>query len=345
MADDDQIHLNQLLAGPIIAMNDAQADAAASFYELFEAFAFETQPPAVSDPDLALASVAAEPAARRLKMISFVAERRAPDGSLEKREISMPLLQMIPIGGIAIDSAKIEFSLAIDTAPDMSPAPLASIASAVAGAAAAPATRPIALKGRMARTQGGAGDSGAAGNLKVEINLKQVDLPAGYLDMIAETQGGTSRPLPQDDGPAPPAEPAPPVEPSAPPASKGGEAAPPLFTARLESKPLMQFGGGTLFKLFLAFEVFAKRLGPDGLAVTMTPNPRNSLRITAGGEIRLTGLGAEPIEMVAIEGKVGKVTPGGEIAVQIDGSTVQKDGSTSTQSVRIVVGRAPALPT
>src|SRR4051812_31791014 len=102
-----EFDLHQLLAGPVIAMNDAQADAAASFYEIFDQFAFE---PAQT------AAPGAEPAPRQLRMISFVAERATAEG-IERRRISMPLLQMIPIGGIGIDSAKIQFSLAVNAEP------------------------------------------------------------------------------------------------------------------------------------------------------------------------------------------------------------------------------------
>lgn len=240
-----EFDLHQLLAGPIVAMNDAQADAAASFYELFEQFAFEPQDTAARG---------GAPEARSLRMISFVAER-ATAGGIERRQISMPLLQMIPIGGIAIDSAKIEFSLAVNAEP-----PASARARAGTAAPAIAAGRAVALKGRIAPAA--ASDAAGAGNLRVEIVLKQVDLPAGYLDMIAETQGGMSRIVPEVKADEPQ------TDPDA-----------PLFTATVREASAKGIRPGEEHVLFLEITPNPELVGRKGLEVEMAAEPKTAFSI------------------------------------------------------------------
>lgn len=294
MAGEFDLHL--LLAGPVIAMNDAQADAAASFYELFEQFAFE---PAEA------ASRGAEPAARRLRMISFLAERATPSG-IERRQISMPLLQMIPIGGVAIDSAKIQFSLAVNAEP----------AASAKRTAAAPVHRAVALKARIAPA---AASETAAGNLQVEIMLKQVDLPAGYLDMIAETQGGMSR-----------------VVPEAPAAGEEEEAA--LFSASVRDVSAPQITPGKDYELVLQIVPNPRLIGPDGLQVAFASVPKRAFEIVAPqGVVRS---GREPRrELVRI--LPGDMTRFGarEVALLLEGASTGPDGIRRQHAVSIALPR------
>lgn len=322
-----EFDLKQLLAAPVVAMNDAQADAAANFYDMLQAFAFEGPPPAANG---AVAAVDAGP--RRLRMISFIAESADADGRLHRREISMPLIQLIPIGGVGIDSARIEFSLAVDVEATATPATgLAAITLPRAGdAGRAP---PILMKAKIPPTPGsqpgpgGPADSaGAMGNLKVDISLKQVDLPNGFLDMIAETQGGTVRPMPALAEP--------------PPEPPRAEAAP-LFTARLKSKPIMSFEPRAPFKVAILIEPVAGLLGPGGLTVALAASPARSLIIAAPAAPSV--LPGETATLT-VEGAVGRVAAGREVALRLSGSTVQKDDTRIEHEVVIVVGRVPDSP-
>jgi hypothetical protein len=292
-----EVDLHRLLAGPVIAMNDAQADAAASFYEMFDRFAFE---PAET------AARGAEPAPRQLRMISFVAERATPEG-IERRQISMPLLQMIPIAGVAIDSAKIQFSLAVNAEPD--DAARASDAAAVAG-------RDVAMKARIAPSSTG---EAAAGNLQVEIVLKQTDLPGGYLDMIAETQGGMSRALPAT-APAPDM---------------------PLFTATLRKLAPSQIIPGNVFRFELHIEPNPGLVGTGGLQIMLASAPERALsRLQPLDPVRIgKSPGAVPGSAFAnsvIAGYSDRTT----VSLLVTGVATGPDGVAHRHSVNVVLPRA-----
>ena len=294
-----EFDLHQLLAGPIIAMNDAQADAAASFYEVFDQFAFE---PAQQ------AAHGAEPEPRRLRMISFIAERATADG-IERRQISMPLLQMIPIGGIGIDSAKIQFSLAVNAEPP-------SAARAPANAPAA-AERAVALKARIAPA---AASETASGNLQVEIVLKQLDLPAGYLDMIAETQGGISRRVS--------GEPASPTGPSDEPAENQE-----LFQARF-GEPPDRIAPGREIGFAIEIDVNPRFVGPDGMELKVETSLKNKLRVGGPAPPARLAPGRHRLRVTLV---AAANLPAGDAALVLNGTSTGPDGVKSQHAVRLAL--------
>jgi hypothetical protein len=318
-----EVDLNALLAGPIIAMNDAQADAAASFFELFEQFAFEP-PRADAGPS--------EP--RRLRMISFVAERAIASG-VERREISMPLLQMIPIGGVAIDTARIQFSVALtaDAPPSPPPGP-PPVGPRPAGGPVAPVAprRFVMMKARIAPgigttaftaadAAGGAGGSAefgtGPGNLQVEIVLKQIDLPAGYLDMIAETQGGMSRRI---DEPAP-----------APGSTPDPSVGPPLFAATVRGLP-ERLTPGQRLTLVVDITPEPAQIGPAGLALEFAGDPPDAIAARVPNSLRQVG--PEPASG-RLSLSIGDVREKMETALVIQGAATGPDGVPHRHMVRV----------
>lgn len=287
MAGDFDLH--QLLAGPIIAMNDAQADAAASFYELFEQFAFD---PASVAPD-----GAQEP--RRLKTISFIAERATPDG-IERRQISMPLLQMLPIGGVAIDSARIQFSLAINAEP-------AATKSMRRATPAAAGERAIALKGRIAPAAAAASE---AGNLQVEIVLKQVDLPAGYLDMLAETQGGMSCRLAEDEAV--------------------------LFEAGFLEPRNPVIAPSRELAILIDVVANPRLVGKEGLELTMKGEPAGAIRMVEPPQSVRLDAGRQSLRIAL---RTPARMPAGDIAMLLTGTAIGADGIWRTHETRLPLGR------
>lgn len=303
-----EFDLHQLLAGPIIAMNDAQANAAASFYELFEQFAFETP----GDSDDVVSS-----AARRLKMISFIAER-AVEGRLERRQISIPLIQMIPMGGIGIDSAKIEFSLAVNAEPS-------SAARTTLSAAAAPAAaeRAVTLKGRIAPAA--ASDAATAGNLRVEIMLKQVDLPAGYIDMIAETQGGMSR-IVQETAVIVEADNV------------------KLFTVALLDPTVPAVMPGGEYAIPIEIVPDSSLIGQRGLEIALKSEPERALQIAAPeSPIEMGGDPQRERLYVWADQEIAKYGSSTKVAVRLTGTSIGPDGVKREHSVRIILPRKGGL--
>ena len=182
----------ELIAAPIKAANDAQADAAANFVEQLERFAFE--PHGIDDAT----NVGGAP--RELQQVKFQAQTGLDEnGESAKQEIAMPLLQLVPLSGLLIEDAKIEFEcdLKARERANVAASPAALAMRGVAAANMQTATgqaeqrAPVSLAGSIAKSVGSvAGQS--HGNLKIEMNLKKADLPSGYLDMLANTPATTA---------------------------------------------------------------------------------------------------------------------------------------------------------
>lgn len=215
MADDFDFW--KLIAGPIQAMNEAEAASAARFVDLMTEYAFEPG----ETPE----------APRRLRELSFDMRRIGSNGQVETRRISIPLLQLLPLGGVSIGEATLKFGLSMraeaggkaagtptqadtataDVAGGVSPA--AALRMATSGALQARQAEPVRLAGRLARTQGttdGVGQTDA--NIDIEIKLRQIDLPQGVLTLLQQADGGIEERIEAAPEPEPPAPPTPPED-------------------------------------------------------------------------------------------------------------------------------------
>jgi hypothetical protein len=216
MADDFDFW--KLIAGPIQAMNEAEAASAARFVDLMTEYAFEPGETAE--------------APRRLRELTFDMRRIGSNGQVETRRISIPLLQLLPLGGVSIGEATLKFGLSMRAevggraAGTPAPADTATadaaggVSSAAALRIATPATlqarqaEPVRLAGRLARTQGttdGVGQTDA--NIDIEIKLRQIDLPQGILTLLQQADGGIEERIEVAAEPEPPAPPTPPQDP------------------------------------------------------------------------------------------------------------------------------------
>lgn len=185
----DEHELWELIAAPIKAMNEAEAAGASRFVELFLDYALEAPPRA----NAARTGAPEAAAAPRLREVRFDVMGAGADGEAVPHQLSVPLAQMLPFGGVCIDQATLTFGLSLSTA----------------GAAAAPGGR---FRGRLAQTQGG---QGSDANFHVEMKLRQMDMPQGMMDLMQQTQGVvrtvTSAPIDPDPVDPPPPPPPPPA--------------------------------------------------------------------------------------------------------------------------------------
>lgn len=148
--------LMELIAAPIIAMNEAESDNAVRFVELLQDFAF------IEDPVTG---------AKKLQNLEFSFDRADADGQIRVQTVSIPLLQFMPIGGVSIDQATLNYALKL---------------------------QPQATKknGRL-RMAGHIADgyektTGLSGNVNIEIKLRQIDLPQGVLTMLETAQAAVT---------------------------------------------------------------------------------------------------------------------------------------------------------
>lgn len=149
MADFD---LFELISAPIIAMNEAEAQNSARYVELLEDYAFET-------PDKA--------GRRALSTLAFSYARAEADGTATLQSIEIPLIQFLPISGVAIEQAKLNYALKINPAADKS-------------------SGRLRMLGRLAENT--ESNTPLSGNINIELHLKQVDMPQGVLSLLETSQ-------------------------------------------------------------------------------------------------------------------------------------------------------------
>jgi hypothetical protein len=176
---EQEFDLAELLAAPIRALNEAEAAAAAHFVEILLGQMLETAAAPAGKAGSAAGGAASE-ARPRLRQLSFDIDGVGADGGTQTHSLTIPYVQLLPVGGMSIDHAVLNFGLTLRAREDR-PAP--------APAHLVPATR---FSGRLAQSRGGGGPgSPSDANLDVEVRLRQMDMPQGLLDVIQHTQGAT----------------------------------------------------------------------------------------------------------------------------------------------------------
>lgn len=149
MADFD---LHELISAPIIAMNEAEAQNSARYVELLEDYAFEA-------PD--------KDGRRPLSTLAFSYARAEPDGTASLQNVEIPLIQFLPISGVAIEQAKLNYALKINPTAEKS-------------------NGRLRMLGRLAENT--EQNSPLSGNINIELHLKQVDMPQGVLSLLETSQ-------------------------------------------------------------------------------------------------------------------------------------------------------------
>lgn len=156
--------LHELISAPIIAMNEAEAENSARYVELLEAYAFD--------------EAADKSAPRTLSTLAFSYARAEPDGTASIQSVEIPLIQFLPISGIAIEQAKLNYALKINPTADKS-------------------SGKLRMLGRLAEST--ESTSPLSGNINIELHLKQVDMPQGVLSLLESTQQAAQQKTISDD--------------------------------------------------------------------------------------------------------------------------------------------------
>ena len=90
--------ITDLITAPILAVNEAEAKNALQFVEHLQEHLFEPDEQGNSPSP-------------SLKTLNFVFDRMDQQGRLEKYEVSLPMMQFVPFGGVAIDRAVLKYNL------------------------------------------------------------------------------------------------------------------------------------------------------------------------------------------------------------------------------------------
>lgn len=168
-----EFDLRGLISAPIVAVNEAESDSAASFVELLHEFAFET----------------GDDGTRSLKELSFAFDRVDADGETRVQRVVLPLIHFVPMGGLSIQEATLNYSLRLDAEPHTPESADRQVPSEVLPRRNAHLT-PVRMVGHLAEPR----ESGTklSGNINIELKLKQIDLPQGALSLLETTQAAIS---------------------------------------------------------------------------------------------------------------------------------------------------------
>ena len=138
-------------------MNEAESQNAERFVELLEQVALEP-----ADPD----------GHRKLSVLAFSYERAEPDGTTTRQSVEVPILQLLPIGGISIEHARLNYALKVSPS-----------AKKKKGA--------LRFFGRIAESA--KSETKLSGNFDIELNLRQIDLPQGVLSLLESSQNAVKQ--------------------------------------------------------------------------------------------------------------------------------------------------------
>lgn len=290
----DEFELWELIAAPIKAMNEAEAEGASRFVELFLDYALE-------QPEETPATARAAPAPAtdaRLREVAFEISRPGMDGESVPHRLSVPLMQMLPFGGVCIDQATLTYGLALSTGP--------------AGAAGG------RFRGRLAQNQGAAGSDS---NFNVEVKLRQMDMPQGLVDLLNHTQGVAQSPV--TSPPVPPAEPgsSPASDPTLP--SPGPAAPVPpvsaidpnLFRARVLE---LQQQAATARAIL---EVIPREDLKGALHLSFASVPENMFKIEVRQEV-VSGAGRVMIGLLSLGREATQLLTDGRLGLLVSGAAV-----------------------
>lgn len=192
------LDLSQLLAGPLIALVDADAHAALRLAEFVREVGFVTAKSVAAAPTPATAG-ADSAAGRRnlgeLRTVEFQYRKTGPDGLPRACTAEIPVLSLVTLPKLQVSEAQFEYSIRVHGS-----APTAGGSQAPAGMPGAPA--PVRLYGAVAHSP----DSPAArtaptaqGNLQVRVTVRQADMPGG-LSQLLNIMGNSAMARPVQGG-------------------------------------------------------------------------------------------------------------------------------------------------
>ena len=215
--DPEAMQLFQLIGAPLLAVIQAEAQAAQVSAEFIKRIGFDPPPAAANQAGGTAAATPAEPKALQdggelggLRMAEFRIERSGADGKPQALVARVPVLSLFPIPLLQVKHADFEFDIRVlsrvplshepEIAPDADRSAPAAQDRLATGTAGAPETtdiqaRPslssdflskdrVELKGFLAPSRGAADTNSVDANIKVRVRMEQSDLPAGLIHLM-----------------------------------------------------------------------------------------------------------------------------------------------------------------
>jgi hypothetical protein len=101
MSDRSARSLYELIGAPLMALVDAESQAAKATANFIREMGFNVSRPEAEGPD--------SEDFGDLKMVTFRSQKRGPDGKLQSFKVEVPLLSLLPIPALQIKDAELEF--------------------------------------------------------------------------------------------------------------------------------------------------------------------------------------------------------------------------------------------
>jgi hypothetical protein len=221
--DPEALHLFQLIGAPLLALVQAEAQAAQASADFITRVGFDappgTQPVASTPPEPrgappsanALPQAAATPAGAasasptpsdlgHLRVAEFRFDRYTPDGTARPHVARVPVLSLVPIPLLQIKEAEVDFSIRVVSRVAMAPRHKDRPVDTDDPAADFLAPQRLELKGFLESNGGPSGQAVNHANIRVRVRMQQSDLPTGLTKLLAMmTDGTAATPIPADD--------------------------------------------------------------------------------------------------------------------------------------------------
>ncbi len=186
--ESEALRLYQLIGAPLMALVQAEVQAAQATAEFVERVGFEKPQGADKDAN----------SIGDLRTASFRHQRTGPDGKPQTYNVEIPLLSMVPIPLIQIKNAELDFAVKIletvqtgEAETHLQRATSSETPEAASGDGTASADEDFLSPARMEmKAVLGRGDGGASSEKKTEtqirikVNVEQADIPAGILKLL-----------------------------------------------------------------------------------------------------------------------------------------------------------------
>lgn len=191
LEEDIVISFRELIAGPLIATLSADFDAGVKFVEFFQKYGLEEENENKSGDGTEGQTV--KPV-RRFKMVTF----RYNQAGREYR-VEVPLLSLIPLPLLQIDTAEFEFNIRVFTeVPPKLPESFDPSKTRTEAVQSNPMADPPyeGMKARLAPSAGRSEDGkpipSVDANMKVTVKMKQADLPIGMIRLMRVFENSTN---------------------------------------------------------------------------------------------------------------------------------------------------------
>lgn len=203
-SDKEALSLYQLIGAPLMAVVQAEAQAAQASADFIKEVGFErVRPPSVADPGTSevIRTLQDGGDIGDLKVVKFKHDVRGTDGVVRTHQMNVPVLSLFPIPLLQVKDAEFDFAIRIldhEARGPQRPPQAQREGNQQADLTDFLSKNRVELKGAIARQPAPSSTQRTTDmQLRVKIRMEQADMPAGLMKLLAVLdQGISSAPAP-----------------------------------------------------------------------------------------------------------------------------------------------------